>query len=325
MKNEWIIIWGASIETLQEVLQFIRREQVRVCSGNTKWTVDYDCHAIYLRTEDGLFKKNGEPWDYPFQKITQKFPEIRIKLSYFGEPDAGQETMFAGSKTPDDSLIGDLEANLSRATEIKTERVQPVEKQIRAKESAKESAKAKKVELCENYPELALVFDRYDLEVEELDEFEHLELCDWDIESIKFLNALPALRSLDLDDNQISDLTPLIDCPQLESLSLNNNTVSDLGPLSYLKKLQRLEIHGNLVRDLSPLAELQSLKTLYIQNNWVQDRSPLDELPNLTRVFDADNPCAEKPARKDSIASTDLEKEFPESCLQNDWVAPLRR
>ena len=127
MKNEWVIIWGGPLEILRDVLQFIRREQVRVCAGNAEWTLDSYSHAVYLKTEDGLFKKDGEPWDYPFQKIVNKFPELRIKVAYSVESDAGLRTLFAGSETPDDSLIGNLEAELGEATEVKTESVETIE------------------------------------------------------------------------------------------------------------------------------------------------------------------------------------------------------
>ena len=127
MKNEWVIIWGAPLEILRDVLQFIHREQVRVCAGNAGWTLDNDCHAIYLQTEDGLYKKDGVPWDYPFQKIVLQFPEIRIKVSYLGESDAGLQTLFVGSEIPDDSLIDDLEAELGETTAAQAESVEIVE------------------------------------------------------------------------------------------------------------------------------------------------------------------------------------------------------
>ena len=176
-------------------------------------------------------------------------------------------------------------------------------------------------ELCRDYPELALIFDKYDLNVEELGQLVHLDLAEWDIGSIKFLSALPALRSLDLDDNHISDLTPLMGCTKLESLSLNSNRISDLTPLAGLEKLQKLEIQDNLVQDLSPLAALRSLEILCIQNNRVQDRTVLEGLPNLTKIFDAENPCAHEKetetvteetvvAEQESLASSELEKEY---------------
>ena len=124
MKNEWVIIWGGPREILREVLQFIRREQVRVCAGEAEWTLDSDCDAIHLQTEDGLYKKDGVPWDYPFQKIVLRFPDIRIKVAYLAEPNAGLQTLFAGSEAPDDSLISNLEAKLGEATEAQAESVE---------------------------------------------------------------------------------------------------------------------------------------------------------------------------------------------------------
>ena len=79
----------APLEILRDVLQFIRREQVRVCAGKAEWILNSDCHAIYLQTEDGLYKKDGAPWDYPYQKIVSRFPELRIKVAYSVESDAG--------------------------------------------------------------------------------------------------------------------------------------------------------------------------------------------------------------------------------------------
>ena len=572
MKNEWVIIWGGPREILREVLQFIRQEQVRVCAGKAEWIPDNDCRAIYLQTEGGLNKKDGVPWGYPFQKIVLRFPEIRIKVAYLAEPNAGLQTLFAGSEIPDDSLIGDLEAKLGEATEVKAESVETIEEPgvtesdevedkflfdpncdnaqrietaVRAKlnlatgvldaaslQSIKKLklgncglqdlssigdrlpglksldlninaiaelapltrlTKLKKLNLntnnisrlnplaeldeleclrlnsnqitdlkplakldelevlslntnfisalwplehldeleelhlstnqitdleplsglselrelslnknqiknlqplsdlsdlkvlrlsqnqitdlsplyglgklediwlknnpglakesiddlkralpdCNIYhdyavgngdaieastepnpfqdcPAFSRLIEKYGLDANEIQQLDHLELPAGDIASIKFLSALPALRSLDLDDNQISDLTPIINCPQLESLSLNNNTISDLTPLARLEKLQELEVQDNLVRDLSPLAGLQSLEILCIQNNRVQDKTVLDGLPNLKRVFDADNPCAGKPTEEElgevveanSTPSADLEQEF---------------
>jgi acyl carrier protein len=563
MKNEWVIIWGGPREILREVLQFIRREQVRVCAGKAEWILDNDCHAIYLQTEGGLHKKDGVPWGYPFQKIVLRFPDIRIKVAYLAEPNAGLQTLFAGSETPDDSLISNLEAELGETAKEEAEVTESdevedkllfdpncdnalrIETAVRAKlnldtgvldaaslESIKKLklgncglqdlssigdrlsglksldlninaiaelapltklTKLKKLNLntnnisrlnplaeldeleclrlnsnqitdlkplekldelevlslntnfisdlwplehldeleelhlstnqitdlgplsglselrelslnknqianlqpltnlsdlrvlrlsqnritdlsplygldklediwlknnpgltedgidglkralpdCNIYhdyavenegaieastepnpfqdcPAFSQLIEKYGLDANEIQQLDHLELPAGDVTSIKFLSALPALRSLDLDDNHISDLTPLIHCPQLESLSLNNNTVSDLTPLAGLEKLQRLEIQDNLVQDLSPLTGLQSLEILCIQNNRVQDKTVLDGLPNLKRVFDADNPCAGKPTEEEpgevveanSTPSADLEQEF---------------
>ena len=124
MKNEWVIIWGGPREILREVLQFIRQEQVRVCAGKAEWIPDNDCRAIYLQTEGGLNKKDGVPWDYPFQKIVLRFPDIRIKVAYLAEPNAGLQTLFAGSEAPDDSLISNLEAELGETAEAQAESVE---------------------------------------------------------------------------------------------------------------------------------------------------------------------------------------------------------
>ena len=127
MNKEWVIIWGEDSEILQDALRFICREHIRVCGGQADWVRHAPCPAIYLQTEDGLYKKDGVPWAYPYQKITHQFPELRIKVAYLAEPDAGLQTLFAGSETPDDSQISNLEAELGETTDAQAESVEIVE------------------------------------------------------------------------------------------------------------------------------------------------------------------------------------------------------
>ena len=124
MSREWVIIWCEDSEILQDALKFIRREQIRVCGGKADWVLNSDCPAIYLQTEDGLYKKDGAPWEYPFHKIALQFPELRIKVAYVVESEAELQTLFAGSETPDDSLIENLEKDLGEATEAQAESIE---------------------------------------------------------------------------------------------------------------------------------------------------------------------------------------------------------
>ena len=124
MSREWVIIWCEDSAILQNALKFIHRELIRVCGGKADWVLNSDCPAIYLQTEDGLYKKDGAPWEYPFHKIALQFPELRIKVAYVVEAEAELQTLFAGSETPDDSLIENLEKELGEITDAQAESVE---------------------------------------------------------------------------------------------------------------------------------------------------------------------------------------------------------
>jgi len=81
-EQQRIIIYGASEEELMGVKGFIRQEMIRF----SEQAVGFEFHNTPPRMIwadiDGVYLKDGQPWEYPFNRVIQKFPSIRISVDY---------------------------------------------------------------------------------------------------------------------------------------------------------------------------------------------------------------------------------------------------
>ena len=109
------------------------------------------------------------------------------------------------------------------------------------------------------------------------------------IRSIRGLESLPNLASLDLPNNGITDLTPLADLQKLASIKLTNNQVTDLTPLAGLPVLNDLGLSGNTITDLKPLAHVATIRSLGLSRNQISNLTPLTALTGLTTLDVSEN------------------------------------
>lgn len=109
------------------------------------------------------------------------------------------------------------------------------------------------------------------------------------IRSLRGLESLPNLASLDLLNNGITDITPLADLQKLTSIKLTNNQVSDLTPLAGLPVLNDLGLSGNTITDLTPLAHVATIRSLGLSRNQISNLTPLTALTGLTTLDVSEN------------------------------------
>jgi hypothetical protein len=81
-EQQRIIIYGASEEELMGVKGFIRQEMIRF----SEQAVGFEFHntppRLIWADIDGVYLKDGQPWEYPFNRVIRKFPSIRISVDY---------------------------------------------------------------------------------------------------------------------------------------------------------------------------------------------------------------------------------------------------
>jgi hypothetical protein len=80
--EQQLIIYGASEEELMEVKRFIRREMIRFGEQVVEFEFRQHPPRLVWATIDGVYLKDGQPWEYPFNRVIQKFPSIRISVDY---------------------------------------------------------------------------------------------------------------------------------------------------------------------------------------------------------------------------------------------------
>lgn len=100
------------------------------------------------------------------------------------------------------------------------------------------------------------------------------------------LAKMPNITSLDLSELFcIDDISTLACLVQLTDLDLSFNDIEDISPLANLIRLTSLNISGNNIKDISPLATLTELKSLNLGFNFeIEDYSPLELLHKLKNV-----------------------------------------
>lgn len=126
------------------------------------------------------------------------------------------------------------------------------------------------------------------------------------IYSIKGIENLTNLKTLEIHKNNIRDLTPISNLENLSTLSIGDNPISDLSPLNNLtnlvdlqmfrintnninsiknlENLIHLKISGNSIENIEALKALTKLEALDMSNNNVEDISSLENLINLREL-----------------------------------------
>jgi len=79
---------------------------------------------------------------------------------------------------------------------------------------------------------------------------------DNELESIKALEKLTKMESLDVASNKIADITPLLNKTYLKKLDLTSNMVTEVATLSSCTALKELKMKNNQVTNFEPLKNL---------------------------------------------------------------------
>lgn len=101
--------------------------------------------------------------------------------------------------------------------------------------------------------------------------------------SLKGIEHLISLESLDLMNNQIKDIHNLNTLVNLKYLYLNSNKIENIQPIKNLNNLERLYLASNKITNIASLENLINLKDIYLNNNFIKDISPLVKANGLDR------------------------------------------
>ncbi len=100
------------------------------------------------------------------------------------------------------------------------------------------------------------------------------------------LHRILLIKKLDIHGNRaIHSLKPLEMLIQLNTLNIAGTAINDLQPLASVPSLRKLDISGTGVRSLEPLQKLKNLETINLENTAVADLSPLTGNHRLKRVL----------------------------------------
>jgi len=119
-----------------------------------------------------------------------------------------------------------------------------------------------------------------------------LDLSNLEITSIKGIEYLSRLSSLDLSFNQISDISYLKNL-KLDYLNLKNcgniREFSILAECEVKKYLKNLDLSGNFIESFDFLKNIEKLKVLYLNDMGFDDFSELPSLESLNKLYIEDN------------------------------------
>lgn len=104
------------------------------------------------------------------------------------------------------------------------------------------------------------------------------------IASLRGVEQLTSLRTLEIYRGTVSDLSPLRGLTSLRELGLGGHRIADLRPLAGLTSLTYLNLAHNPVRDVSVVAGLPRLETLVLFTTRVTALDPIRSLPRLTTL-----------------------------------------
>ena len=65
-EQQQIIIYGASVEELLSVKEFIQRDRIRFGEQNGEFELREKPSRLILPDNKGIYLQKGQPWEYPF-------------------------------------------------------------------------------------------------------------------------------------------------------------------------------------------------------------------------------------------------------------------
>ena len=136
----------------------------------------------------------------------------------------------------------------------------------------------------------SLFIENRNLRESDLDNLTELYAFDYNITSLKGLEAATNLTYVDLSDNEISDISPISNANLLEYLYLSNNNIEDISDLSALKNLKELSLWNNKVTDITPLSNLSKITYLDLDDNQIKSIETISQLTALVNLYLSNNP-----------------------------------
>lgn len=245
-------------------------------------------------------------------EIRKKFQVQGINLPILGSGAGGlnpvdviklYDLIFNSHSSPYRIIVNVLSANIFNL--IRTEFA---ERLVYLREDHKKVKPSKIIEL-EN--ELNIEIEASSFEVDLVGQILKLDLSQYRIKRIDFLNRITSLVSLNLNNIVVEDYSPLKYLTKLKSLFLNGckledlsfirslkglrvldigfNHLDDIKDISYLKKLEFLYLRGNNIHNINRLAALNRLNVLDLSYNEVEDIRPLQRLKYLRNLNISNN------------------------------------
>lgn len=104
-----------------------------------------------------------------------------------------------------------------------------------------------------------------------LEDFEEIDMAEYDIENLDGIEHCKHVTKLDLSGNNISDITELCLLKKLEELYISGNQVFEIDSLSYLKRLRFVDLSHNSITDIGPVLNLDGLQYLNVVGNAISE------------------------------------------------------
>ena len=114
--------------------------------------------------------------------------------------------------------------------------------------------------------------------LEKLTQLTTLNLVDNKLTDVKGLEKLKKLKMLALGDNQLTSVKGLAKLTQLEELYLGSNQLTDVKGLEKLTQLKELSLGYNKLTSIKGLEKLTQLKELDLNDNPDLTKAQIDEL-----------------------------------------------
>ncbi len=124
---------------------------------------------------------------------------------------------------------------------------------------------------------------RVDLPTYYLEDFEDIEMAEYEIDSLEGVEYCIHVTQLDLSKNQITDLSNLWTLQKLEELYLADNQIGDIDALANLLNLKVIDLSNNFIDDITPLFELENLEYVNLAGNKIP-KSQLETLKKMGPV-----------------------------------------
>lgn len=151
---------------------------------------------------------------------------------------------------------------------------------------------------------------------------EHIDVSGtFSIQSLRPLEVMTSLKTLDCSGTSVSSLLPLKDLLDLEKLDCSHTKINDLEPLSNLKRLTELNVSNTQVQTFSGLETVSNLKNLSADSLNLQYLFQLDSLTRLAVVSIEGAPVKEDEIRRFLDARDQTLLLFQSEFLTNWWTS----
>jgi|GEM_PF-3415975 len=119
-------------------------------------------------------------------------------------------------------------------------------------------------------------------EVKQFKKLKELDLAQYKINDISFVEEMSNLETLNLSGNRLIDLTFLENLVRLRELNVSGNEISETGSIHNLINLELLNLSGNeKIKDISPLKKLSKLILLDLEYVKIDNTAAISNMTEL--------------------------------------------